>query len=66
MLDMKIQNIQIDNCLQSQKWPVIFAQTPREQTVAAKESFEREMICVQGKELSLYTTIRVEPIDQLL
>ena len=47
ILDIKIQNVQIDNCLKIHKWPVVMAQVPREQTVVATDIFEREFALIQ-------------------
>ena len=47
ILDVKIQNLQIDNCLKVHKWPVVMAQMPREETVVAQDIYDREFILVQ-------------------
>ena len=46
-LDIMIQNIQLDNCLKHRKWPVILAKIPQEQTVAAQDVYERELVRIQ-------------------
>ena len=43
-MDLKVQNIQIDNCLPGHTWPIVFAKVPPKQTVAALDMSENDVM----------------------
>ena len=43
-MDLKVQNIQIDNCQPGHTWPIVFGKVPPKQTVAAIDMNENDIM----------------------